>query len=103
VFSRCRLTIGIALSDLGLKGYQSYWASTLVSYFATRPVGESVSINDISTATYITPEDVAVTLAYMGVIKEGGDGSKHVRMDSWHRGADPAYALNAEGIFIPET
>jgi histone acetyltransferase MYST1 len=98
-----------AISDLGLRGYQSYWASTIVSHVKSLPVGSSTTINEISTATYITPEDVRDALAYMGVIveEEEGEGEEkekvlRLRMDLWNRDFDPAYQLEGEGIYIPE-
>jgi hypothetical protein len=71
------------------------------------PVGSSTTVNEISAATFITPEDVRDALAFMGVLmEEGGEGEAEkalrLRMDLWNRDVDPAYELETAGIYIPE-
>jgi histone acetyltransferase MYST1 len=89
-----------AISDLGMRGYQSYWASTITSHVKKLQVGSCTTVNEISAATYITPEDVRNALTFMKVIsEEGGEAEKVLRMDLWNRDADPAYELEGEGIY----
>jgi hypothetical protein len=71
----------------------------------TLPVGSCTTVDEISAATYITPEDVRHTLAFMGVMaEEEGEVKKvlRLRMDLWNRDIDPAYELERKGIYIPK-
>ncbi|KAA8898810.1 histone acetyltransferase, MYST family [Sphaerosporella brunnea] len=88
------------LSDLGLRGYQSYWASTILSYLSRLPIGTAITANDISEATYIVADDVREALAYMDVVVQQGN-RKVICLDRWKRVVDPAYELDPQGILIP--
>lgn len=48
------------LSDLGLLGYRSYWAETIVEYLLNSQ-GEDVSVDDIAQKTAINHADVMNT------------------------------------------
>ncbi|RUS22668.1 hypothetical protein BC937DRAFT_88003 [Endogone sp. FLAS-F59071] len=57
------------LSDLGLLGYQSYWASVLLSILRTTPREGTVSIRELSRATSIREEDIISTLSRLGLLR----------------------------------
>ncbi|KAI8822428.1 acyl-CoA N-acyltransferase [Fimicolochytrium jonesii] len=61
------------LSDLGLVGYRSYWATVLVDLFRNN-VGVSVSVRDVSVMTSICEEDVVDALGSMGLLRWFTDG-----------------------------
>ena len=89
----------LALSDLGHKGYVAYWCSSIAK--AIIQLGkDSVSINEISKATYIQPEDIRFALDCMGIlVPDVEGGAPHVRLDKWKRGKiDEAYAINPKCI-----
>ncbi|RUS34865.1 myst histone acetyltransferase [Jimgerdemannia flammicorona] len=56
------------LSDLGLLGYQSYWASVLLGILRSTREG-AISIRELSRATSIREEDVISTLSRLGLLK----------------------------------
>ena len=60
--------IYIALSDLGQKGYKSYWTSTLAAAILNRKLKKPVTVTDLSQETWIHQEDVVATLKSMGAI-----------------------------------
>jgi len=56
------------LSDLGYKGYVTYWASVIaraVSKLDNKPL---ISINDLSNYTYIHQDDIYAGLRYMDAL-----------------------------------
>ncbi|KAJ7187975.1 histone acetyltransferase, MYST superfamily [Mycena filopes] len=55
------------LSDLGLLGYRSYWADTILELLMSS--GEEMSIDDIAQKTSITHADVTNTCATLGLFK----------------------------------
>lgn len=57
----------IALSDLGLRGYLSYWSYTLASALMETKQG-SLSIRDLSQITYIHPDDIIITFRSLGIV-----------------------------------
>ncbi|PWW80568.1 hypothetical protein C7212DRAFT_274765 [Tuber magnatum] len=56
------------LSDLGQKGYKSYWTSVLAAAILNRKLKKSATITDLSQETWIHQEDVVATLKSMGAI-----------------------------------
>ena len=89
----------VALSDLGHKGYVAYWCSSIAKVIMQLGK-DSVSINEISKATYIQPEDIRFALDCMGIlVPDVEGGAPHVRLDKWKRGKiDEAYAINPKCI-----
>ncbi|CCX15586.1 Similar to Histone acetyltransferase KAT5; acc. no. Q5RBG4 [Pyronema omphalodes CBS 100304] len=87
------------LSDLGKQGYLAYW-STRIAQVIMQTKKESISINELSEATCIQPEDVRVTLEHMGVMVAGEEGGKpHIRLDIWDKGqVDESFNLNPEYV-----
>ncbi|KAI5855230.1 acyl-CoA N-acyltransferase [Tricharina praecox] len=77
------------LSDLGHKGYIAYW-STCIAKVIRDSEKDSISINDLSKATYIQPDDIKAALDSMGVIQ----------MDRWRHEVDEAYTINPEGMMV---
>lgn len=57
------------LSDLGLLGYQSYWASVLLGILRTTPREGTVSIRELSRATSIREEDIISTFSRLGLLR----------------------------------
>ncbi|XP_022228329.2 histone acetyltransferase KAT5-like [Drosophila obscura] len=61
------------LSDLGLLSYRSFWAQAILDVLINQKYNDSenkitISINDISEKTAISPEDVASTLKHLNII-----------------------------------
>lgn len=64
-----------ALSDLGRLAYTHYWSRTLARTILAIPSKRAITIADIRDETYITADDIIVTLQDMGVLehrKRGG-------------------------------
>ncbi|KAG0136050.1 acyl-CoA N-acyltransferase [Tuber indicum] len=59
------------LSDLGQKGYRSYWTSVLAAAILNRKLKKPITITDLSRETWIHQEDVVATLRSMGAIGRG--------------------------------
>mmetsp|Transcript_800 Transcript_800/g.1298 ORF Transcript_800/g.1298 Transcript_800/m.1298 type:complete len:210 (+) Transcript_800:48-677(+) len=55
------------LSDLGLVSYRNYWARTLLEYL--RRQRATISIKELSDATFIKTEDIISTLQSLNLIK----------------------------------
>jgi hypothetical protein len=53
------------LSDLGALGYRNYWTLALMRYFASGLAPEHPRLEDISSATSMTPEDIFNTLQHL--------------------------------------
>ncbi|CUS06934.1 unnamed protein product [Tuber aestivum] len=56
------------LSDLGQKGYRSYWTSVLAAAILNRKSKKPITITDLSKETWVHQEDVVATLKGMGAI-----------------------------------
>ncbi|KAI9753614.1 MAG: hypothetical protein M4579_005078 [Chaenotheca gracillima] len=64
------------LSDLGKRGYISFWSSTIARHILASPLRKSMTVNDISQGTFIVAEDVVAALKEMNVLnpkKRGPD------------------------------
>ncbi|CAZ79634.1 unnamed protein product [Tuber melanosporum] len=59
------------LSDLGQRGYRSYWTSVLAAAILNRKLKKPITITDLSQETWIHQEDVVATLRSMGAIGRG--------------------------------
>ncbi|KAK7057065.1 histone acetyltransferase [Favolaschia claudopus] len=57
------------LSDLGLLGYRSYWADTILELLMSLDDGAKISIDDIARRTSITHADVSTTCDILGLFK----------------------------------
>ncbi|KAH9827537.1 putative MYST (SAS MOZ) family protein [Teratosphaeria destructans] len=57
------------LSDLGRKGYISFWCGEVYRYILSCPSRKTVTIKAISEATYIMPEDLVAALREMDVLE----------------------------------
>ncbi|GAB5587305.1 hypothetical protein Unana1_02205 [Umbelopsis nana] len=57
------------LSDLGQRGYRSYWASVVLRVLAQSEDPSNMTIRYISTITYIHPDDIIDAMKYAGLIK----------------------------------
>src|SRR4051812_47831850 len=57
-----------ALSDLGRRGYLSFWCATVARYILSTPAKKTFTVNDISEGTYLLPEDVVIALKEMNVL-----------------------------------
>jgi hypothetical protein len=64
----------VALSELGRKGYQSFWSRTIANYILSQPVNSKkpgmTSVAELSEQTYILQEDVLATLKDMDVLEK---------------------------------
>jgi len=90
----------IALSDLGHKGYIAYW-STCIAKAIRDSEKDSISINDLSKATYIQPDDIKVALDSMGVlVPDENGGAPRIHMDRWRHDIDEAYTINPKGMVV---
>ncbi|KAI0925909.1 hypothetical protein AcV5_008515 [Taiwanofungus camphoratus] len=56
------------LSPLGALGYKSYWTLSLMRYLQTAPPPSNLRLEDISTATAMTIEDIHSTLVQLNMI-----------------------------------
>eukprot|EP00668_Euglena_longa_P012235 GGOE01014670.1.p1 GENE.GGOE01014670.1~~GGOE01014670.1.p1 ORF type:complete len:578 (+),score=120.29 GGOE01014670.1:83-1816(+) len=67
------------LSDLGLRGYISYWKFTVVqTLLELMDTQEVVSIIDIARASAIHPDDVVLTFNQLGVLRCDAQGDRHL-------------------------
>ena len=57
------------LSELGRKGYVTYWSGEVYRYLTALPVGAKLTMEEVSDATYILPEDVVAALREMDVLE----------------------------------
>ncbi|KAJ9649042.1 SAS complex subunit [Coniosporium tulheliwenetii] len=73
-----RLLMGVSyeltLSELGRRGYLSFWSGIVARYFIAHPAKKSVTVREISDATYVLPEDIIATLKEMDVLEHRGKG-----------------------------
>lgn len=63
------------LSELGKRGYQSYWSQAIARAILSAPSKKILTIEDIRDETYIVQEDIIATLQAMQVLenrKRGG-------------------------------
>ncbi|KAF2807893.1 histone acetyltransferase, MYST family [Mytilinidion resinicola] len=63
------------LSELGKRGYQSYWSHTIARTLLSAPQKKTLTVTDIRDQTYIVQEDIIATLQAMQVLdrkKRGG-------------------------------
>ena len=76
-FTNLKLIIATALSDLGRRGYLSFWSATVARYILSSPSKKTFTVNNISEKTYLLPEDVVIALKEMNVLnpKKRGDGA----------------------------
>ncbi|KAI9682757.1 MAG: hypothetical protein M1829_006745 [Trizodia sp. TS-e1964] len=65
------------LSDLGRRGYLSFWSITIARCILASHTRKSLTIQDISEQTYILPDDIIMALTEMKVLnnKKRPDGS----------------------------
>ncbi|KAH0543290.1 hypothetical protein FGG08_002353 [Glutinoglossum americanum] len=65
------------LSDLGRKGYLSFWCTTVARYILSAPAKKTFTVEAISESTYLLPEDVVIALKEMNVLslKKRVDGT----------------------------
>ncbi|KAI9772090.1 MAG: hypothetical protein M1840_001378 [Geoglossum simile] len=65
------------LSDLGRRGYLSFWCTTVARYILSVPSKKTFTVNDISERTYLLPEDIIIALKEMNFLhsKKRGDGT----------------------------
>ncbi|RPA95049.1 hypothetical protein L873DRAFT_1934104 [Choiromyces venosus 120613-1] len=68
-------TLIMTLSDLGQKGYKSYWTSVLAETILNRKLKKPLTVTDLSQETWIHQEDVVATLKGMGAIGRGAPNS----------------------------
>ncbi|RDA89143.1 hypothetical protein CP532_2244 [Ophiocordyceps camponoti-leonardi (nom. inval.)] len=70
------------ISDLGRRGYRRYWASEIARWLLGVEVGSEgergtvITMEDVSRATWIAPEDCLAVLREMGVVEECGGGAR---------------------------
>ena len=57
------------LSELGRKGYVSYWSGEVYRCLMASPVGAKLTVTDISDAAYILQEDVVAALREMDILE----------------------------------
>jgi hypothetical protein len=55
-----------ALSDLGLKGYTGFWSYCIIQAIL-KSDKDALSVNELSSLTYIHPDDILATLETLGV------------------------------------
>ncbi|KAF1810901.1 hypothetical protein P152DRAFT_460192 [Eremomyces bilateralis CBS 781.70] len=56
------------LSELGRKGYISFWSATIARLLLSQPVKKTLTVREIRDETYILPEDIMTTLKEMKVL-----------------------------------
>ncbi len=61
------LTQRKALSDLGKRGYLSFWSASIARSVLSLPVRKTTTVQMVSKETYILPEDIITTLKEMNV------------------------------------
>ena len=72
------------LSDLGKKGYLSYWSERLLRWMINNPERiQNITILDISKNTYVKEEDVVMTLEHLNIFKRIG-GKMYFCTDADH-------------------
>jgi hypothetical protein len=61
---------------------------------------DTISVNELSKATYIQQDDIKLALSDMGVlVPDAQGGAAHIRIDKWKRGRiDEAYTINPEHL-----
>ncbi|OMP85049.1 Histone acetyltransferase Tip60 [Diplodia seriata] len=64
------------LSELGRRGYTAYWSATIARYILSVPVKRTVTLRDVSDATYILLEDIVATLREMKVLEHRPNTNK---------------------------
>lgn len=62
------------ISELGRKGYRRFWMSEISRWLLSLEEGTVVDVNECSEATYISWEDVVVTLREMELLSDAGKG-----------------------------
>ncbi|KAI9676846.1 MAG: hypothetical protein M1817_006685 [Caeruleum heppii] len=55
------------LSDLGKRGYLSFWSASIARFVLTLPVRKATTVQMVSKETFILPEDIITTLKEMNV------------------------------------
>lgn len=58
------------LSALGRKGYIAFWSAEVARYVLQSPLKKTVSVKELSDATYILPEDLVAALKEMEVFEK---------------------------------
>ncbi|KAI9815151.1 MAG: hypothetical protein M1832_005553 [Thelocarpon impressellum] len=93
------------LSDLGRRGYLSFWSSTIARFILAAPARKPFTIKDVSEDTFILADDVIAALKEMNVLNPrqragGAMGVNKVKVREWARGngVDLAPVVDAEGF-----
>ncbi|KAF2147164.1 uncharacterized protein K452DRAFT_217636 [Aplosporella prunicola CBS 121167] len=63
------------LSELGRRGYVAYWSATIARHILGCPAKKTLTLRDISDATYIMLEDIVATLKEMHVLEHRKKGT----------------------------
>ena len=64
------------LSNQGRQSYLKYWAQAVAVAILELNSGTAVTIEDLSQATFILPDDIVSALQYMGLAERNKKGSK---------------------------
>ncbi|KAK7513051.1 acyl-CoA N-acyltransferase [Phyllosticta citriasiana] len=64
------------LSELGRRGYTAYWSATIARVVLAVPGKGTLTLRDLSDATYILIEDIVATLKSMAVLEHRPGGKK---------------------------
>ncbi|KAF2664490.1 histone acetyltransferase, MYST family [Microthyrium microscopicum] len=65
------------LSELGRKAYIHYWAATIARLVVRLPAKKKISVQEITEATSILPEDIIATLKEMDLMERKRDRDGH--------------------------
>ena len=66
------------LSDLGRRGYVSYWSGEIARFILNQPKQRTVSIKELSDETWILPEDIVAALKEMNVLEKRKTASGNI-------------------------
>ena len=94
-----------ALSDLGRRGYLSFWSATVARYMLASPARKTSTVKSISDETYILPDDIIAALKEMNVLngKKRADGTAIVnkaKVREWAKvnGVDLEPVVDSDGF-----
>ncbi|KAI9843569.1 MAG: hypothetical protein M1837_006245 [Sclerophora amabilis] len=96
----------VALSDLGKRGYTSFWCTTVARYILSSPLRKTITVKSISENTFVLPDDIIAALKEMSVLnpkKRAADTAvvNKAKVKEWAQsnGVDVAPVVDPAGFF----